>query len=64
MTRAAPTSGQRAAPAPGAMATMQQYNAINQYNHAAMLYAQQYAAYDNRGMGGYPHPGYPASYYR
>jgi len=44
------------------MATMQQYNAINQYNHAAMLYAQQYAAYDNRGMGGYP--GYPASYYR
>ena len=64
VTRAAPTSGQRAAPAPGAMATMQQYNAINQYNHAAMLYAQQYAAYDNRGMGGYPHPGYPASYYR
>ena len=62
VSRSAPTSGQRAAPAPGAMATMQQYNAINQYNHAAMLYAQQYAAYDNRGMGGYP--GYPASYYR
>ena len=75
VSRSAPgVSGQRAAPAPGAtMATMQQYmqhaaSATQQaqaYN--AMLYAQygHYGHYtDNRGMGGYPHPGYPAGYHR
>lgn len=65
--RATPAvSGQRAGPAPGAsMATMQQYmhhaaTQQQQYN-AAMLYSAY--AYDNRGMGGYPHPSYPTGYY-